>query len=445
MAHWVENLRVVHKLAIGFGVVGVLVIAMAAVSVVSAGRLSTLFSGYNTVIDDKSLFANTQLDMFRARIAVKDFVIMASDDAVGRVQRHLREARDRIATGLERFGDRPDVTRRAEAIGALIDHYDASFDEVVALQDRRSEILESAVRPVGTETRKLLSAIADSAFEDGDATSAFLAGNALQFLLLGRLYAEQFLLDNLEADYTRAKQDLGQADAAMERMLLSLENPTRRDLATQAEASLTRYTAAFDDIASLIRERNAIITGTLDQIGPRVVAELEGLNAEANASQERQDPVVAAAIGGLEVVSLGLGTIAVLLSLAAAWAVTRQIAGPLRQMTGTMTALADGQLDTEIAFADRREEVGAMARAVRVFRDGLRDNARLAEQTRTDTQAREARAQRIAELTQGFDRDVSTMLDTVHSAVSGLETSSGSVASASEQSSQQATSVAAAS
>uniref|UniRef100_UPI002FC8D9E1 methyl-accepting chemotaxis protein n=1 Tax=Devosia sp. TaxID=1871048 RepID=UPI002FC8D9E1 len=65
----------------------------------------------------------------------------------------------------------------------------------------------------------------------------------------------------------------------------------------------------------------------------------------------------------------------VLLAIAAVigYFFARSVSRPITQLTGTMQALADGDLDIEVRGGDRKDEIGAMARAVEVFREnGLR-------------------------------------------------------------------------
>ena len=65
------------------------------------------------------------------------------------------------------------------------------------------------------------------------------------------------------------------------------------------------------------------------------------------------------AVGG------GLLAIAALVGL---W-FSRSVTKPITQLTGTMKALAEGQLETAITGTTRRDEIGEMARTVEVFRD----------------------------------------------------------------------------
>ena len=55
----------------------------------------------------------------------------------------------------------------------------------------------------------------------------------------------------------------------------------------------------------------------------------------------------------------------------------RTIVRPVRQLTQTMSELADGKLDVGITHADAKDEIGAMARAVEVFRQNAKRVAAL--------------------------------------------------------------------
>jgi methyl-accepting chemotaxis protein len=84
----------------------------------------------------------------------------------------------------------------------------------------------------------------------------------------------------------------------------------------------------------------------------------------------------------------------------AAWAM-RSIA-PLRDLSGVMIRMARGELDVQIPGRDRRDEVGAMAKAVDVFRAEGIEAQRLRQQQEADRQA--AREAQVAALRGMADR-----------------------------------------
>ncbi|MBU1175654.1 MAG: HAMP domain-containing protein, partial [Alphaproteobacteria bacterium] len=83
--------------------------------------------------------------------------------------------------------------------------------------------------------------------------------------------------------------------------------------------------------------------------------------------------------------------------------ISRRVTKPLTRLTRTMEALAGGALDTEVAGTEGKDELGAMARAVEVFREYGKKVASLTEeQTATSEQRRAERAQMMDELQNAF-------------------------------------------
>jgi len=76
-------------------------------------------------------------------------------------------------------------------------------------------------------------------------------------------------------------------------------------------------------------------------------------------------------------IALGVTALVLVLGLAAAILLARNLSAPLIGITDTMHALADGRLDIEIPGNQRTDEVGEMARAVAVFKQNAQDKQRM--------------------------------------------------------------------
>jgi methyl-accepting chemotaxis protein len=72
-----------------------------------------------------------------------------------------------------------------------------------------------------------------------------------------------------------------------------------------------------------------------------------------------------------------LSTFAAGIAAFSAWLILNGVVRPMNAITGTMGALAQGNLDFAIYGEGRRDEIGAMAAAVAVFRDNGRERLRL--------------------------------------------------------------------
>jgi len=126
-------------------------------------------------------------------------------------------------------------------------------------------------------------------------------------------------------------------------------------------------------------------------------------------------------------------------------ATTRAIVPPITAMTGAMGRLADGDHSVDIPGTERRDEVGLMAKAVLVFKENMIRAKELAAREAEAQKQREARARAIEDLTAGFDADVSAVLKTVASATTEMQATAQSMTATAEETSRQATAVAAAS
>jgi methyl-accepting chemotaxis protein len=127
-----------------------------------------------------------------------------------------------------------------------------------------------------------------------------------------------------------------------------------------------------------------------------VVVALEDVN-EATGSVTFMRNMTLAIGGGL----LALAAVVGLL-------MSRSISRPITKLTATMDKLADGDLDIEVKGAKRRDEVGAMARAVEVFRD---NGVRMAGMTEEERAASIRRRAERAEMMQSLQRAFGEVVD----------------------------------
>ncbi len=135
-----------------------------------------------------------------------------------------------------------------------------------------------------------------------------------------------------------------------------------------------------------------------------------------------------------------------LLTAAGCWLVSRDITASLSRLKDAMRRLAGGDLSAAVEGTDRTDEVGAMAAAVQVFKDNAVEIGRLkAEQKEAEQRAAEENRKAMHQLASDFEESVGEVVQTVSSAATEMESTAASMNATAEQSSRQATAVAAAS
>ncbi|MEH2595152.1 methyl-accepting chemotaxis protein [Bradyrhizobium sp. AZCC 1577] len=134
--------------------------------------------------------------------------------------------------------------------------------------------------------------------------------------------------------------------------------------------------------------------------------------------------------------------IALLLTLALSFFMGRGIVNSLRVMTRSMNQLAEGDLSAAVP-AEGTDEIGAMAKSVRVFKDSMieADNLRR-EQDTLRSRAEEDRVELLNRVADEFDAAVDSSLLTVAEAIRGLGATSQSMTAIVEAASGQTVTVA---
>ncbi len=191
--------------------------------------------------------------------------------------------------------------------------------------------------------------------------------------------------------------------------------------------------SARDRMNGTARELNVELTKALDEL---VAINTKGAGDSVDLAATTQSFAKWIVAGALAVSAAFLVVAAIVL--------IRLIATPIVAMTSAMRELAEGNKAVEIPAQGRKDEVGAMAAAVQVFKDNAIAQEQMAAEAELQRAAREKRAATIEALTGEFDNQVSQVLSIVSGACTEMDGTAQSLSATAEQTDRQATSVAAA-
>ena len=256
------------------------------------------------------------------------------------------------------------------------------------------------------------------------------------YLLTGRETAISTVLTRLQTA-SELNDKLGTLVDRGER--LSIVEETREDLMEYLRVFQTVVKAAANDT-----QRDQLVTEGLDSIGPEVATNLENLKREIRQEQDALGPEVTEDIQNTIILVTSISVAAMVLGIGAAWLIGVGISHPIRDITAAMTHLADGNKETRVPGQDHKDEIGDMAKAVLVFKEGMIKAEQLAEQEAEAQKRREERAKVIESLTKDFDTDVSLVLKSVSSAATEMQATASSMTATAEETNRQSTVVAAA-
>uniref|UniRef100_UPI000DD574A4 methyl-accepting chemotaxis protein n=1 Tax=Microvirga flavescens TaxID=2249811 RepID=UPI000DD574A4 len=120
------------------------------------------------------------------------------------------------------------------------------------------------------------------------------------------------------------------------------------------------------------------------------------------------------------------------------------IVRPLGGMTAAMSRLAQGDLTVAVHGAERKDEVGALARALQVFKDNAIEARRLAAEQQAENDAKMRRAEMLDGLTRRFEANVSALTQGLSAAATEMEATAQSMTEVADRTRGQSVTVASA-
>ena len=139
----------------------------------------------------------------------------------------------------------------------------------------------------------------------------------------------------------------------------------------------------------------------------------------------------------------GVGALILLVVCGATMVIARGISRPIAQITGRMDALAGGDLEIDVPNTDNRDEVGALARSLKVFKDNaLRMEEMRREQEKAERRAAEERRAAVMQMADQLETSVQSIVASVGDGCTELRSTSQSMSGLAVQTSNQAMNVA---
>ena len=334
-----RRMTITTRLAAGYLAVPLMLLILAAFSMVKVGSIASALGTVNDVNSVKQRYAiNFRGSVHNRAILLRDVVLLSSradiDQALGDIETQAGN-----------------YTRSAEAM-------DAMFVRNVAVTDDERQILGSIKR---IEARTMPA-----------------AASVVSLRLAGRMdEAHRLLMDEARPDFIEWLRVINQ--------LIDLEEAKNHVVGRQAQMQ------AQDFRLSML-----LLCGTAIAIGAGI----------------------------------------------AAWSI--RSLRPLRGLTSTMNRLSRRELDAEVAGLDRHDEIGAMARAVQIFKNGMIGADASLAGREAEQRDKERRAQAVEGLLNGFERTIGQMVQLLSAASTEMEATAQAMSATAGETNQQAGTVASA-
>lgn len=349
-------------------------------------------------------------------------------DELQAASKKLSEARDALVSGFQQAVEDRDASNRtawdqsvASTILTLADSRREMSSEAATIDPttgRFSEIKDAAAMTamIIAQERSFLASLIYDELPISPRNLRSLADSSGRFTTLWRLISQNIV--------TLGLPEVNEAYDTLRIMVEERYLPTRQEIiqaglqADDYPVSLGAWLTAGSEVAQSLE--------TLT----RMVMAANGSHLDATSDEATTTLIV----------SVFIAFIGVVVVAGSLFVVNASIMSPLRKMTDAMRALADGNTEIAIPGTDRKDEIGAMASAVGVFKENALHRIKL-EEERAETEQRQAEERR-KELNQ-IATNLETRLGEVETALSGavnnLDTITQQLGEASAQSLERST------
>ena len=358
-----NNLNLGKKMALSFGAVLTLLSVVLAISIFTLTKTNQGMFSYADLAGDSNLTGEVQANMLMVRLSVKDYLIDQDTEDLQHYSDYLTKMKSLLNETKEEIQE-PSRSQFIVAMSSSLQTYEQAFSQITALITQRNTVYQQRLLPSGEKMRTTIEALLQSANDDSDTDAVYDASNVQKVMLLGRLYVSKFLQSNTKQDFDLAVANM---ETAMQNELARLDNnlfnADRREILAAFSQAQQEYVTAMRDINRIINQRNELISQVLDVQGTQIAQNAEQVKRSIIDDQNQLGSDLRTSADQSILLTLILSVSAIVVGIAAAYLLTKNITKPIHQAVGAANQLAQGDLTIQVA-TNRTDETGTLLNAI---------------------------------------------------------------------------------
>ncbi|MEC9344596.1 MAG: methyl-accepting chemotaxis protein [Pseudomonadota bacterium] len=402
------------KIYTGFGLVLLLLVGLSTASVLGVREVGNAFSGYRDSARASRFAAELAEHVYHVRMSVQNYLETPTPQQATVVQEHIEDFPHALVEAREILAGMPDVLARTEKLIASADTLKTTFARMTELQGRR-ETLATEAGQAGNEVLKQIATLLKGVENDNNLDGALSAGKVQSALLLGALSSERAISRASSDDFEAAKGHYRAAFEELSVLALHLYGSPYEDNRAFTETNAKAYVAKVEANFELVQEQQALRASTFEPAVNAMLADIDTELAALTMLQNRLGPDGADKVDETNRIVPAVAILALVLGIALAVWMARSLTRPVKRQVEVVEAIQAGNLDVEVPALTRRDEIGAVSRALETFRLAAiaqREAAEL-ERQREAERAREALVnQRLRETIESADTSLLLADDT---------------------------------
>ncbi|MGF1825632.1 methyl-accepting chemotaxis protein [Vibrio splendidus] len=349
-------------LSLGFGVILALILV---ISVVASLRFYQSSHGFNTY---RSL-ALTSVSTGRIQANILEARLSALKYIKNPVASHASELNKRITTSIQLIDEVLDAhiddlhKNEFLAIEKQLKQYSQGFNQVVQLVNTRNNLVKENLDPSGLKMRQAVTNLMTQASAEEDLEVAVSSGQLQQHVLLSRLYASKFLTSNKIEDAQRAQKEFASATFLVETIESQLMSAEQIRYLADFNNAFKTYRVTFSEVVNTIKERNNIVSGTLDIAGSNAAKTIEEIKLSTKSKQDSVGPSMVERFSNAQFILGVLSIIVIAIALGIAISIYRSVwkvvGGEPSDIQAIVEEVASGDLSKQIPITGKETGIYA--------------------------------------------------------------------------------------
>lgn len=369
-----NKLSLKFKLIGGFSTVIILMLIVSLVGFLALKNAASGFGEYREMARDSNLSGRLQANMLIVRMSVKDYLISGSDHALEQFHERWNKMSQLEAVAQKEI-QAPERAKKIDEIETALEQYEKGFEQIIKYKAKRNKLVNNVLNVQGPLMENTLTDFMISANDDGDLTASFETGLAMKHLLLARLYMAKFLDTNDKNAITRVHEEFNKMLNNLNKLDKELENPMHRKLLETVRESENLYLKTFNELVTTIVDRNNVITGTMDRIGPEVADKIEDVKLDIKKVQDTIGPRLQSsnkkAVLTIVIISFGAILIGAMVVIFITKSVMSQLGSDPSKIVEIADSIAKGNL--AIVFDEKEKKITGVYASMKHMTENLSD------------------------------------------------------------------------
>jgi len=406
------NMKLGRKLTAGFAAVICIFIAVVFLALFNLIKIGEEVENMSEATEELALAADIELQFLKMSRAARKFVQYgndASEKAAHEFEKSTSKAIDEVKAGVKIEKIQKTVTE----IETAFTSYAQDFQEVARRRHKFDALVNKELEPAADKMIEELDALIVEAQSEHDENMTNNVSKAREHAFVIQVTTGRLLFED-KSEYAKKIKD---EFIAFENMLKQLEESSNSDRERNRVKELQvlhkKYERVYGEVLADQVELVRLMDGEMPKFSAAI---LKGAGEIKQVVSELEQAVTRRGERKIKLIEIELmvaSVIGIVVGVVLSLFLSRSIGNPVKEMTISMTDIAEGNLDGNVPSLNRRDEIGAMSTALSKFKESMIENRELEEKQRQENATKLARAEEIAQLISDFQVDADDAINAV--------------------------------